>query len=263
MIVHTFGKDKDPVIVLIHPSVVYWDYFERVIPFLETNWQVLVPELPGYEPETDSDFTSVEEISKDLAFWLEEHNIARITCMYGCSMGGSIVLRFVADHAVPIQCAVIDGGITPYQLPWIATRAIAVRDYLMITIGKAGGVGLLEKAFATDAYSKEDLEYISQVLKHMSSKTIWNTFESCNNYEMPDRPIDGTDMEYWYAEKEKQERKWDIRYMRRQFPGIQFCEFKGSGHGGLAVTKPQLLARELERLIQETKERKEHAEVSH
>lgn len=42
--------------------------------------------------------------------------------MYGCSMGGSIVTRMLADNALNIGSAVIDGGITPYQMPWICFK---------------------------------------------------------------------------------------------------------------------------------------------
>jgi hypothetical protein len=32
MTIHEYGADKEKVIVLIHPSVVMWDYFDYVIP---------------------------------------------------------------------------------------------------------------------------------------------------------------------------------------------------------------------------------------
>lgn len=32
MTVHEFGTEKDRLLVLIHPSLVMWDYFENVIP---------------------------------------------------------------------------------------------------------------------------------------------------------------------------------------------------------------------------------------
>lgn len=34
-------------------------------------------------------------------------------------------------------------------------------------IGRTGGVALLEKAFATDDYSKEDLQYVADVFGRM------------------------------------------------------------------------------------------------
>ncbi len=34
-------------------------------------------------------------------------------------MGGAVVVRFLSDNRVKVHSAVIDGGITPYQLPCI------------------------------------------------------------------------------------------------------------------------------------------------
>ena len=74
----------------------------------------------------------------------------------------------------------------------------------------------MQKAFSTDEYSEEDLQYIVKVLKHMSAKTIWRTFESCNNYDMPDPVItDCKHIEYWYTKAEAKDRKGDIAYIRK------------------------------------------------
>ena len=203
MTIHEFGKDNDKVIVLLHPSVVMWDYFEYVIPLLEKKYHLIIPALPGYDPDNKSDFTSVEEISAELEEWLNLNGLSNVTCLYGCSMGGSIVVRMLAGNKVTIQSAVIDGGITPYQLPWIVTRLIAIKDFLLIYTGKLGGTKLLEKAFSTDELSEEDVQYAAKVLKMISAKTIWRTFESCNNYSMPKYiHTDCKYIEYWVAEKE-------------------------------------------------------------
>ena len=214
MTIHEYGKENAKTIVLIHPSLVMWDYFEYVIPFLEKHYHLVIPALPGYDKEMHSDFTSIERIAGDLADCLTGHGCDRVACIYGCSMGGSIVIRFLADGRIPVDTAVIDGGITPYQLPWIITRFIALKDFLMILLGKLGGIKILEKAFSTDDYSEEDLQYAAGVLKMISAKTIWRTFDSCNNYAMP-KPvrIACSNIEYWYTEKEKKARKQDILYM--------------------------------------------------
>ena len=250
MTIHEFGKENDNVIVLIHPSAVMWDYFEYVIPLMEKRYHLVIPALPGYDKEMPGDFTSIEEIAAELADWLLSHNYSDISCIYGCSMGGSVVIRFLADNRVKVHSAVVDGGITPYQLPWIVTRLIAVRDFLMVSMGKAGGLKILEKAFSTDDYSEEDLKYVSGVLKLMSYKTIWRTFESCNNYRMPD-PVrtDCDNIEYWFADHEQKDRKWDIAYVRTNLPQTKFLRFGDVGHGGLAPLQPKRLAKGLERMM--------------
>ena len=250
MTIHEFGTDNDKVIVLIHPAVVMWDYYEYVIPLLEECYHVIVPALPGYDTEADGDFTSVEQIATELEDWLISKGLSRVTCIYGCSMGGAIVIRMLADNRLQIENAVLDGAITPYQLPWISTRFIAAKDYLMIWMGKKGGIKTLEKAFSTDEYSQEDLKYIEQVLSRMSSKTIWRTFESANNYKMPEKvETDCRKIEYWYADAEEKDRAWDIKYVKKMFPEAVFRKIENVGHGGLAPLQPERLVRGLEELI--------------
>ena len=254
MTIHEFGKENGRIIVLIHPSAVMWDYFAYVIPLMEKKYHLIIPALPGYDADVKGDYTSVEEIAAELADWLSDQGYSEIACMYGCSMGGSVVIRFLADNRIRVQAAVIDGGITPYQLPRAVTRLIAVRDFFMVSMGKAGGLKLLEKAFSTDEYSEEDLKYVARVLQFVSVKTIWRTFESCNNYKMPE-PVytDCSRIEYWFSQMEEKDRKWDIRYMRKHFPQTKFRRLSGVGHGGLAALQPERLAHGLEKVISESR----------
>ena len=250
MTIHEFGTGNDKVIVLIHPSVVMWDYYEYVIPLLEEHFHVIVPALPGYDPDVKDDFTSVEQIAAELEDWLISKGLSHIACIYGCSMGGSIVIRMLADDRLQIESAVLDGAITPYRLPWIATRFIALRDFLMIWMGKKGGIKILEKAFSTDEYSQEDLKYIEQVLSGMSSKTIWRTFESANNYKMPEKvETSCRKIEYWYADAEENDRAWDINYIKKIFPNAVFRRMENVGHGGLAPLQPERLVAGIEEML--------------
>lgn len=111
----------------------------------------------------------------------------------------------------------------------------------MMMIGRIGGVALLEKAFATDDYSKEDLQYVTDVLRHCSRKTLWRTFDSCNNYKVP-KPVPKvhTQIHYWYAQNEEKERKQDIDYMKHKFLQTKFEVLPKLGHGGLVLLKPEL-----------------------
>jgi len=255
MTIHEFGQENEETIVLVHPSVVMWDYFEYVIPLLEKKYHLVIPAISGYDPDVKNDFTSIEKISEELEDWLIRRGLNDVTCLYGCSMGGSIVIRMMANNRLKIRNAVMDGGITPYQLPWIVTRLIAVKDFLMIYIGKIGGAKLLEKAFAMDNLSKEDVEYAAKVLKMISAKTIWHTFDSCNNFSMPDDiHTDCEYMEYWVAEKEIKERKEDVDYVKKHFPKTVFKQIKDIGHGGLAPFSPERFVKGIEKTIARDKE---------
>jgi pimeloyl-ACP methyl ester carboxylesterase len=252
MTIHEFGTENKEIILLLHPSAVMWDYFEYVIPLLEKDYHLVVPALPGYDEEELNDYTSVEKIAAELAGWLQARGYTSLGLVYGCSMGGSIVIRMLAEGKIDIQNAVIDGGITPYQLPRVITVCIAARDFLMVCMGKWGGRKLLMKAFGADGYSDEDLKYVEKVLRFMSYKTIWRTFDSCNNYKMPE-PVPQPEgyVEYWYAEAEEKARAWDIAYIKKNFKNARFVKLKNIGHGGMASTQPRKMAEMLTNLLKQ------------
>ena len=252
MHIHEFGSDNQKTVLLIHPSVVRWDYFSTVIPLLEKRYHLLVPALPGYDrEEPGEDYTSVEEIAGELEKILLARGMKQVACAYGCSMGGSILLRMLADHRVFFGAAVCDGGITPYQPLYLFTRLIAVRDFLMVSLGKAGGTKLLKRVFPAEEFGEQSASYVAEVLHTMSAKTIWRTFDSCNNYEMPERVRGSFScLQYWFGEREEKDRSWDIRYVAAHFPDAELIRMKGLGHAEMAVRHPGMMAAALTQLAE-------------
>lgn len=259
MRIKEFGRNNDRTILLVHPSLVKWDYFEYVIPLLEDRYRLVIPVLPGYDDEEKSDFTSIEQVAGEIEEWLAENGADTLEAAYGCSMGGSVITRLLADGKVKIRSAVVDGGITPYRLPWIITRFIALRDYLLIMCGKVGGIKILEKAFSTDEMSEEDIKYVADVLSMVSSRTVWRTFDSTNNYSMPEKvDSDCRNIEYWFTDIEEKDRDWDIRNFRRFFPQTRFLRFTDVGHGGLAPYHPERFVKALEKAMRKAEEEREN-----
>ena len=253
MTVHEFGTENTDVIVLFHPLGVRWDIFAYVIPLLEKDFHLVIPALPGFDPDKPADdYTSVEQIASETAVWLLMHGHARIRLLYGCSMGGGVAARMLAEGRIMPDAVVMDGGMTPYRLPKPLTRLIGARDFLMMEMGKHMSVKALRSVFSPEKYSEEDLRYVKDVMDAMSAKTIWNAFYSCNNYLMPEGPLaPGCRVEYWYSEEEKRARKWDIAYIRRTFPTARLVEIPGVGHAELFTLHP---ADFCERLLKTTKE---------
>ncbi|MCR5004636.1 MAG: alpha/beta hydrolase [Clostridiales bacterium] len=246
MRIYEYGKENPECILLIHPSLVTWDYFEKVVPLLEKQYHLLIPAIPGYDLKDDSQFFSVELTASQLAEDLRQKGIREVKAIYGCSMGGSIVLRMAADGKLKAQNYIMDGGITPYQLPWIWTRFIALRDFGMMALGKLGGEKVIVKAFSSTKYSAEDIKYVAHIFRHCTYKTLWNTFDSCNNFQMPKKTMRFTGkVYYWCAEKERKARDWDLKYMRKFVPDTVFKGFAGMDHGDMALFYPDRMAQEL------------------
>ena len=129
-------------------------------------------------------------------------------------MGGSIVIRMLANNRVNISSAVIDGGITPYPYPRFICRLIAVKDWIMIMLGTKS-MRMMKLAAPPDRSTpkgedpKEQYRRIFTFEKyHFTPRTIWNVFWSTNNYAMPDPvPKVNTRIEYWWGEEERRARK--------------------------------------------------------
>lgn len=83
MKIYEYGKENPEKVLLIHPSLVTWDYFEYVIPLLEEHYHLLIPALPGYDLENDSEFSSVEKIAAELADDLQQRGIRELKAIYG------------------------------------------------------------------------------------------------------------------------------------------------------------------------------------
>lgn len=247
MTFHEFGASDALVLVLFHPLGVWWDTFEYVVPTLSERYRVVIPAMPGHDPEQPAThYTSVEQVADEAADWLIAHGHTRVRCLYGCSMGGAVVTRLLALGRVQPDCAVIDGGITPYRLPQPLPVLICVRDFIMTELGKHLSLSALRGVFDPDRYSQADIEYIHKVLRFMSPRTIWRGFYSANNYAMP-HPVPPLRCraQYWYGEREKKERKWDIEYIQSAFPTIEVVEQAEQGHAEGFALYPELFCQRL------------------
>ena len=102
------------------------------------------------------------------------------------------------------------------------------------------------KAFSSSQYSEEDLKYVANIFRHCTYKTLWNTFDSCNNFHMPKETMHFSGkIHYWYAEKERKARDWDLKYMKKYVPDTVFTCFEGMDHGDMALFYPERMAQEL------------------
>lgn len=240
-----FGADNTKIIVMFHASCMTWDLLKKSIEKLAETFHIIVPVLPGYDLENNSDYTSVEEIADETEKYLLENGYSTIDGLYGISMGGSIVIKMLANKKVDIKNAVIDAGITPYQLPALLSKIFVIRDYtFMMTLRNS--IRIFTHFVSKEKYGSDTFDSLKEVMLHASRRTIWNNFNSCNTYSMPDKVnnID-TRIEYWYGSKEKINRKHDIKYVKKIFTQISVKEMKGFNHAEFVMLEPERFSSEI------------------
>lgn len=183
--------------------------FEDTLVLLSRNWHIFQVVFDGHQPEYPGDFTSVEQTVAETEAYLKNHGVLRLDAAYGCSLGGACLTRLLALGNIPVGRAIIDGGITPYQLPYPLRRLLLARDVLSFKLA-ANSRRILEAAFPPERFtlsgrdSAAEYDAMERYLKTFSDRTIRNVFWSGNNYALPDTPAkSGAKIVYWYGDDEK------------------------------------------------------------
>ena len=249
-LLHELGNKHDKTIVMIHGTGMSWDMLHSAANLLTEHYHVILVSVLGHDPKTTEEFTSVEQIAAEIETALTDRGYATVELLYGLSMGGGIALRMLADNRILFRRAVIDAGITPYELPWVVTRMILLNDFLMMEWGKHSKRAL-SLAFSPEDYSQEAVDGMFLALRNMTARTIWRVYDSTDNYSMPVLfPKLDTKIEYWYGSKEEKERKLDIRYIKKHIPDVRFRRITGMNHGQYVMTQPERFAADIRKRME-------------
>lgn len=244
MKVYEFGTENVETFVMFQCAAEPWWVFQASAETLAMEYHVILFIADGHD-EQGTEFVSIEKNVQDAADWLRSKGVSRVDVMYGVSMGGSSVIRFLATEDIPVSKAIIDAGITPYPYPKWICRLISVWDWITVMLGTKS-LTLMKLAMPPKRWTPkgEDPEKhykkISDFEKyHFSPRTIYNVFWSTNNYAMPDPvPTVETEIEYWYGEEERRARKKDLAYTEKVYPQTVAKEFGGLAHAELVLMFP-------------------------
>ena len=257
MKVYEFGEENTKNFVMFQCAAEPWWVFKASAEAMARDYHVWLFIADGHD-ETGTEFVSIEKNVKDAADHLRKNGVLRVEAMYGVSMGGASVIRFLATEDIPVDKAIIDAGITPYPYPKWICRLIALWDWVTISLATKN-YAIMKAAMPPERWTpkgEDPEEHYRRIFdfekNHFSSKTIYHVFWSTNNYSMPDPvPRVDTKIEYWYGEEEKKARKNDLAYTQRIYPQTVPKEFKGLAHAELVLMFPERFYAETMRFLRE------------
>lgn len=247
---------ENPHTLLFFPCTAepVWAFADTVAQ-LSQKWHVFQVVYDGHQPEYPGDFTSIEQTVDAAVEYLKTHGISRLDGAYGCSMGGACLTRMLALGEMPIGRAIIDGGITPYPLPYLIRKLLLVRDVLSFKIA-ANNRKVLEAAFPPERFTppgrdpKKEYDAMEAYLQTFTNRTIRRVFWSANNYALPRLPANtGTKITYWYGDDEKKDRRRDIRFIKRYFPQVRTHGIPKMAHAELVMVHPEEFCRYAEKFL--------------
>ena len=257
MKIYEFGKEHTRSFAMFQCAAEPWWVFRDSAEAVARDYHVYLVIADGHD-EQGTTFVSIEKNVSDAAEYLRAGGVDRLDCLYGVSMGGASVIRFLATEDIPVEKAVIDAGITPYPYPKWVCRLIALKDWVNVMLATRS-MRIMKLAMPPERWTPKGEDPETHYKKifdferhHFSSKTIYNVFWSTNNYSMPNpvRSVD-TRIEYWYGEEEKRARKNDLAYTRKAYPQTVVREFKGLAHAELVLMFPERFYAEATRFLRE------------
>ena len=251
-----YGENQEKTLLFLPCTAEPAWSFTDSVKLLAQDYHVLQIVCDGHG-ETGENFLSVETTADEVTAWLRAHGIAKLDAAYGCSLGGACLTRFLALGEIPVECAIIDAGITPYQLPLFVRKLICQVDYLGFKL-IAKSRKILETAYPPDRWTLpgrdpvEEYTALAAYLKTYSNRTIHNIFWSANNYALPPKPAETTRrIAYWYGEEEEKARSRNIRFIQQYFPQVQTHRIPKMDHAELVMIYPQEFYRRVMEFLRE------------
>lgn len=249
-----YGKERERTLLFL-PCTAEPDWaFTDAVTLLAQEFHVLQVIYDGHGG-TGEDFVSVEKTVNEITDWLQGRGITRLDAAYGCSLGGACLTRLLALGELPVKRAIIDGGITPYQLPYLIRKLLLARDMLSFKLA-ANNRKILEAAFPPERFTlpghdpKKEYDAIEAYLKTYSDETIRNIFWSGNNYVLPKTPAKiGTKITYWYGDEEKKDRRSNIRFIKHYFPQARIHGIPKMAHAELVMIYPEEFCRYFDKFM--------------
>lgn len=244
-----YGNSKNPKIILIHglecPYQIWTDY----INYYQDKFHIIVPILPGHNPEQLEKFTSFENITNQL----EEYYIPKygkeVYAIYGLSMGGIIASIIWQNKNVHIQNLILESAPLLPTSPILTT--FITKQYVLVTNLIKKRNSLIIKIAQKTIIPKEKLKYFLKLIDNISITTLTKYSKTTCKYQLaPNINTLKTKLYYIHGTKITELlSKSTAKYIKKNYPNSQIITFKGKNHCENTLLHPTTMIKELNKIL--------------
>lgn len=239
----TFGKETDPLVVILHGGGTSYRGAEPTARLLGERFRVVLVAYDGFNPtEPDTEFKSVMDEAKRVGDYVVEHHRGKIDVLYGISFGCRVLMEVLKDERLTITATIAD-GMSLREYPDIRSK-VGKDVYCFFFTGLFYTVmahpGPLRKRFLAKVTGRS----LSEVDRVLYTKATWKSWKN-QDYWLIGRKTDyslftRTHMFLWYGIKGTVDRKLSANLDQLKATGYPFelTIFPELGHGGLAGEHP-------------------------
>lgn len=234
-----FGDKSKKKLIFIHGFQSMWQVWEKYIEYYKNDYHIIVPILPGHNPNKREEFNSFEETAKEL----EDYCIARygknIYLIYGVSIGGILTIKLLRNKKLKINKVVLDGSpLTTYS---DRLEKLLIKFYMDITQKtQARDKKTLKKAKKMIVPQGRMDEFL-RIMDNMTDRTIENFIKEIRRNRLSN-DIDISNMEMHYHHGTKMNEmlsKRTANYIKKWYPRAHIICFRRKGHCEGFSSKPE------------------------
>ena len=97
-------------IVLISGLLCTWQIWKDYIEFYKNDYHVIIPILPGHNPNNKEEFRSIEKTTMDFETTYIKTYGNKIHVIFGMSMGGVIATKLLENKKIIINKVILEGS---------------------------------------------------------------------------------------------------------------------------------------------------------
>lgn len=242
-----YGNRANEKIILIHgfqsPVRIWEKYIENYL----NDFHIIVPVLPGHDPETKEDLISMSETAKELENYCIGLYGEKIYAVFGMSMGGVLAAHIWQNGRLKPRKIIFDGS--PLVVANGLVKRFMASFYISVTHkSQRRDKKTLEQA--TAICPPEYTEDFLKILDNMSDTTIKNCINDIAGFRLSDNIDSDAEIYYFHGTKGNEMlAKKTARYISANYPNAVIKCFRGMGHCENSLFHPEVMIHELENII--------------
>jgi pimeloyl-ACP methyl ester carboxylesterase len=234
---HTFGNEKNPVMVMLPGSLCPSSSMGYLYDIWKEDFYIIAVDYNGYDG--NSTFSTRQGEANGIVWYLKQQGITRIKMVYGQSMGAEIAIELVhqlLDIGITVDKAFLDGAPCiklpkPYKA---VVRAIFLKAVRLLRENKADdmmNMRFVKQLTNGDANSlRSMMEPVMEIVPYLTDESVINQTECCYTFDFPSFDENNQKKFYFFYAKEEKAYKTCFKKVKKTYSHANFKVVTGYGH---------------------------------
>lgn len=195
-----FGSKNNKKIIFIPGLLCVWQIWKEYIDFYKNDYHIIIPILPGHDPNKKEEFISIEKTAMDFENYYIKNYGNNIYAIYGMSMGGVIATKILENKRIIIDKVILEA--TPLISYNRIVEFILIRSYLLVIHKTKKRNKMVINIAKNVVYPNNKQEYFLKMVDNVSDKTIIKYIKELRRYKFrKNLNFTTTKMHYYYESK--------------------------------------------------------------